>query len=482
MHRPAASPPRSAQAGTCYSRDLFVVSPSRELGCCVCGGIARDAVSSKKCSHTFGMQCILQHLMETEECPVCHVPMDCSDIAPSERLRRQLAVHSVQCTEDACSWRGPITDFLSHKNGPQCGNHLVSCPFCEKRVRSGTEFEAHKASCPQGPVLCPQCEEYMARNQVDAHARVCAGIPKFPVRKRESRGSATTTVPSSAPSCSSTVPAEEQRAVPPVPAASPGKSAPRPPNSDSPSPLKQEDDKAAPLPALRTHSSEVPEEEHLHSVRVSEATTDPHDVARELGEDEVVDEVGSVDLRRNGTSVPAGGENSTGKRPAAPTQQSVSPQAANVKCVHGASACPFGVMGCTLPLPHGADDPASLQTHLQLICAAYVALTQRCDALSHEVSTLRRQLDVQGTTACNQSARTPRQKKAAAENSTPAPFVVPTRAFEKQRTPNNRTPGSAVKRTRMFVPCQPCPTTGSPGTRKNPHRHGAAPHRTKLPA
>ena len=160
-----------SSACSCFEICQFPEPPIGDYRCPLDGGVLRDAVRSRRCMHTFGMQCILTHLLKVEErCPVCRVPMECGDLEPAERIRNEIMALPFRCRElDRCEWVGMVCEEADHANGSDCGVHLVLCPFCDRRLRAGEEFDLHKEVCPEAIVICPDCFEDMPRKEIPMH-------------------------------------------------------------------------------------------------------------------------------------------------------------------------------------------------------------------------------------------------------------------------------------------------------------------------
>lgn len=231
----AASRPRSASklppGGCCYPLSRFLRPPAPRHRCPVDGGVHRDAVVSRVCGHTFGLQCAIYHSIEQDKCPVCFASMDASDLEPAEAVRSEINALQIHCAEgyESCSWVGHVRDEATHRNGPYCAVQRIDCPFCDvKGLLVGAAFEAHKETCQECVVICPQCCEDMPRRLLESHMRdACKAEAIEPLRRQQenlSRPVSTCATPTSFPVGASSVGVEpidrdDEDAPSPTPAA-----------------------------------------------------------------------------------------------------------------------------------------------------------------------------------------------------------------------------------------------------------------------
>ena len=88
-------------------------------------------------------------------CPKCNEEVQAKSCFKDRAAEGELKNVSLHCLNDGCDWRGPSSDYQTHKQ--VCEFSLIPCPFhkygCTEKVLQ-KDLSSHKSVCSFSPTRC----------------------------------------------------------------------------------------------------------------------------------------------------------------------------------------------------------------------------------------------------------------------------------------------------------------------------------------
>ena len=172
----------------------FIDPVPPDLVCSICHELLND-VQQTVCGHLFCKTCLQQaetaystHINGSDfitrrrrawrvrlPCPTCKAQLgNPYDDRYNDRRVKNL---ELICTNDRCTWTGPICQLKTHKN-TKCDYEETYCPENCGKIIMRFEIADHKQkTCPHRPFSCNFCKMKTIYKRITEHYQICQKLP-----------------------------------------------------------------------------------------------------------------------------------------------------------------------------------------------------------------------------------------------------------------------------------------------------------------
>ncbi|XP_028415432.1 E3 ubiquitin-protein ligase NRDP1-like [Dendronephthya gigantea] len=139
------------QMGEGYEPDRFVDRVLHGFKCCICQCVLNEPRLCEAEEHRFCLNCISQHLPNSQTCPVCQQPLTFETLkCPGKHFKNILSELKIKCEyiNRGCPKHVELGNLQNHVNN--CEYRPVTCEECHLEVNAKDEDNHKKNFCQLG--------------------------------------------------------------------------------------------------------------------------------------------------------------------------------------------------------------------------------------------------------------------------------------------------------------------------------------------